>query len=90
LSALTPYENLSVVAFLATETAHNPTSKEMMSLSYEENRVSTGGCVRSQKISHHVEGISHERERVDSKPDTQLEQEEHEVDDEHHLDARRL
>ena len=34
--------------------------------------------------------IGHERQGVDGKSNTQLEQEEHDVDDEHHLDARRL
>ena len=79
-----------MVAFLATETAHNPTSNEMMSLSYRR-RVSAGSiCAEGLKRSHHVERIGHERQGVDGKPNTQLEQEEHDVDDEHHLDARRL
>jgi hypothetical protein len=40
--------------------------------------------------AYHVECIGHQREGVDSKADTQLKQKEDGVEDEHHLDARRL
>jgi hypothetical protein len=39
-------------------------------------------------MSHHVEGVGHQGQGVDSKANAQLKEEEHQVDDEHHLDAR--
>jgi len=40
--------------------------------------------------TYHVKGIGHQGERVHGKTGAQLNAEEDDVDDEHHLDARRL
>ena len=52
--------------------------------------VSTGGFLWLSEVSHHVEGIGHQRQGMDGEANAQLEQEEDGVEGQHHLDARRL